>query len=137
MSKDISVSSLSFLSCVLAVVVIKTESPIVKVGLGAQKKLHCQFVIDHKAPNTIVEWHRQHHGEKNRLFSLTRSTGQIQGTGVDLKRLAGGDASYSLAFTKMSSQGTYICSVSVSPLFASQDINLQIQGEEEMIQESG
>lgn len=108
-----------------------------KVGLGIQKKLHCQFAIDHKAPNTIVEWYRQHHGEKNRLFSHTSRTGQIQGTGVDLKRLADGDASYNLAFTKMSSQGRYICTVSVSPLFASQDVNLQIQGEEERMQELG
>ncbi|XP_039986194.1 tapasin-related protein [Xiphias gladius] len=107
--------------------VIKTQSPSVRAGLSSQQKLHCQFDLDHRGPNVTVEWHRQHRGEKTRLFSHSSRSGQTQGTGVGLKRLAGGDASYTLPFTKMSSEGTYICSVSVNPLLASLDINLQIE----------
>lgn len=110
---------------------IKTQTPLVKTGLGTEKKLHCQFAVDHKGPNFTVEWHRQHRGERVRLFSHSSLSGQTQGTGVGLKSLAGGDASYTLPFTKMSSEGTYICSLSVIPLFASLDINLQIEGKDE------
>lgn len=109
------------------VMVIKTQSPLVKTGLGAKQKLHCQFAVDHKGPNITVEWHWQHRGERIRLFSYNSHSGQTQGTGVGLKSLAGGDASYTLPFTKMSSEGMYVCSVSVIPLFANQDINLQIE----------
>lgn len=49
---------------------------------------------------------------------------------MELKALAGGDASYTLPYTEMKSEGTYICSVLVNPLFGSVDINLQIEGEE-------
>uniref|UniRef100_A0A3Q3Q7A3 Ig-like domain-containing protein n=1 Tax=Monopterus albus TaxID=43700 RepID=A0A3Q3Q7A3_MONAL len=88
-------------------------TPSVKAGLGSQQKLHCQFAVDHKGPSFTVEWHRR--------------SGQTQGTGVGLKSLAGGDASYTVPFTKMTSEGTYICSVSVIPLFANLDINLHIE----------
>lgn len=111
--------------------VIKTESPSVKAGLSSKQKLHCQFALDHKGPNITVEWYWQYRGERTRLFSHTSRTGQTQGTGVGLKSLAGGDASYTIPFTKMSSEGTYICSVLVNPLFASLDINLRIEGKEE------
>ncbi|KAM7413665.1 hypothetical protein PAMA_020853 [Pampus argenteus] len=107
--------------------VIKTESPTVKAGLGSQQKLHCQFFLDHKGPDVTMEWYWQHRGERTRLFSHNSRSGQTQGTGVGLKSLAGGDASYTLPFTKMSSEGTYVCSVSVMPLFASMDISLHIE----------
>lgn len=107
--------------------VIKTQTPSVKAGLGSQQKLHCQFAVDHKGPNVTVEWHWQHRGERNKLFSHNSRLGQTQGTGVGLRSLGGGDASYTLPFTKMSSEGTYICSVSVIPLFVSLDINLNIE----------
>lgn len=107
--------------------VIKTQSPSVRAGLGSQQKLHCQFAVDHKGPNVTVEWHRQHRGERTRLFSHNGRTGQSQGSGVGLRSLAGGDASYSLPFIKMSSEGTYICSVSVIPLFVNLDISLHIE----------
>ncbi|XP_076591456.1 tapasin-related protein isoform X2 [Chaetodon auriga] len=109
------------------VMVIQTQSPSVKAGLGAQQKLHCQFAVDHKGPNVTVEWHWQHRGERRKLFSHTSRSGQTQGTGVRLKSLAGGDASYTLPFTKMNSEGTYACSVSVNPLFASLDLSLHIE----------
>lgn len=104
-----------------------------KASLGAQKKLHCQFAVDHKGANMTVEWHKQHRGEKTRLFSYSTRTGQTQGSGVGLRSLAGGDASYNLPFTKMSSKGLYFCSVSVIPLFASQNVHLHIEGEEPKI----
>lgn len=109
------------------VMVVKTQTPSVKAGLGSQQKLHCQFAVDHKGPSFTVEWHRQHRGERSRLFSHNSRSGQTQGTGVGLKSLAGGDASYTVPFTKMTSEGTYICSVSVIPLFANLDINLHIE----------
>ncbi|XP_075956341.1 tapasin-like [Anarhichas minor] len=107
--------------------VIKTQSPSVRAGLGSQQKLHCQFAVDHKAPNVTVEWHRQHRGERTRLFSYNGRTGRSEGSGVGQRSLAGGDASYSLPFAKMTSEGTYICSVSVIPLFVSLDISLHIE----------
>ncbi|XP_045929345.1 tapasin-related protein [Micropterus dolomieu] len=111
----------------IATMVIKTQTPSVKAGLGSQQKLHCQFAIDHKGPNITVEWHWQHRGERIRLFSHTSRSGKTQGTGVGLKSLAGGDASYTLPFTKMSSEGSYMCSVSVNPLLVSLDISLHIE----------
>ncbi|KAK9520442.1 hypothetical protein VZT92_020327 [Zoarces viviparus] len=107
--------------------VIKTQSPSVRAGLGSQQKLHCQFAVDHKAPNVTVEWHRQHRGERTRLFSYNGRTGRSEGSGVGQRSLAGGDASYNLPFAKMASEGTYICSVSVIPLFVSLDISLHIE----------
>ncbi|XP_069003509.1 tapasin-like [Embiotoca jacksoni] len=107
--------------------VIKTQSPAVKAGLGSQMKLHCQFGIDHRGPNVTVEWHWQQRGERKKLFGHTSRSGKTEGTGVGLKALAGGDASYTLPFTKMSSEGTYICSVAVNPLFVSLDINLHVE----------
>ncbi|XP_028276321.1 LOW QUALITY PROTEIN: tapasin-related protein-like [Parambassis ranga] len=107
--------------------VIKTKTPSVKAGLWSQQKLHCQFGIDHKAAHATVEWHWQYHGKRTKLFSHNSRTGETQGTGVDLKALIGGDASYKLLSTEMSSEGTYVCSVSVTPLSASVDINLHIE----------
>lgn len=101
-----------------------------KASLGSQQKLHCQFSIDHRGANVTVEWHQQHHGERNKLFSHTSRTKRVQGSGVELKALAGGDASYTLPSAKMKSEGTYICSVLVNPLFGSVDINLHIEGED-------
>ncbi|XP_026183277.1 tapasin-related protein-like isoform X2 [Mastacembelus armatus] len=107
--------------------VIKTQSTSVKASLGSQQKLHCQFAVDHRGPNVTVEWHWQNRGERTRLFSHTSRSGQTQGSGVGLKSLAGGDASYTLPFSKMTSEGTYACSVLVNPLFAHVDINLHIE----------
>lgn len=106
---------------------IKTKTPLVKVALMSQPKLHCQFDVDHKGANVTVEWHWQHRGERNKLFSYTSRTGQTQGSGVGLKALAAGDATYTLPLSKMSSEGTYICSVSVTPLFSNVDIILHIE----------
>ncbi|XP_028276082.1 tapasin [Parambassis ranga] len=107
--------------------VIKTQTPSVRAGLGSQQKLHCQFGVDHKGPNVTVEWHWQYRGDRIKLFSHNSRTGQTQGTGVGVKTLTGGDVSYTLPFAKMSSEGTFICSVSVTPLFTSVDINLRIE----------
>lgn len=111
---------------------MKSQSPSVKSGIGLSKKLHCQFVVDHKGPNMTIEWNAQFHGERRLLFSHTSRTGHIEGRGVDLKSLAGGDASYTIPYTKATSKGSYICSVLVSPILSSVNINLQIEGEEEL-----
>ncbi|KAF3693138.1 Tapasin-related protein [Channa argus] len=107
--------------------VIKTQSSTVKAGLGSQQKLHCQFALDHKKENVTVGWQWQHRGERIKLFSHNSLSGQTQGSGVAVKSLLVGDASYTLPFTKMASEGMYICSVSVNPLFAHVDINLHVE----------
>ncbi|XP_047450039.1 tapasin-like [Mugil cephalus] len=107
--------------------VMKTQTPLVKATLGSQKRLYCQFALDHKGPNMTLEWHWQHRGERVKLFGHNSRSGQTQGAGVGMKALASGDASYTLSFTKMNSEGTYICSLAVNPLFASLDINLHIE----------
>nr|XP_019950572.1 PREDICTED: tapasin-related protein-like isoform X1 [Paralichthys olivaceus] len=107
--------------------VMKTQTPSVKAALSSQQKLHCQFALDHRGSNVTVQWHRQHRGERNLLFSHSSHSARNQGTGVELKNLARGDASYNLPFTKMSSEGRYICSVSVNPLFTSLDVNLNVE----------
>lgn len=110
-----------------AAMVMKTQSPSVRTGLGSQVQLHCQFAIDHKGAQVTVEWQRQHRGERTKLFSHASHTGKSQGSGVAPKGLASGDASYSLPFTKTSSEATYICSVSVLPLLGTLDISLDIR----------
>ncbi|XP_061576217.1 tapasin-related protein-like [Cololabis saira] len=107
--------------------VIKTQTPVVNARLRSEQKLHCKFAFDHRGPKVTVEWHRQHRGERSRLFSHDSRSGQTHGSGVALKGLARGVASYTLPFTKTISEGTYICSVSVVPLFASLDISLHIE----------
>uniref|UniRef100_A0A3B5ASW1 Ig-like domain-containing protein n=1 Tax=Stegastes partitus TaxID=144197 RepID=A0A3B5ASW1_9TELE len=117
----------------LVAMVIKTQSPSVKASLRSQKKLHCQFAIDHKGPKVTVEWHQLHRGKKIKRFSYISDSGRTEGTGVGLKELSGGDASYNLRSTEMSSEGKYICSVSVMPLLADMQINLHITGEKFII----
>lgn len=114
----------------IVALLIKTKTPSVKAGLWSQQKLQCQFSIDHKGAHATVEWHWQHHGRRTKLFSHASHTGETQGTGVDLKALTGGDASYTLLSTETSSEGTYVCSVSVTPVAASVDIKLHIEGKE-------
>ncbi|XP_058490146.1 tapasin-related protein [Solea solea] len=107
--------------------VIKTQTPSLKVGLRSQPKLHCQFAVDHKAPDITVEWHSRRRGERTTLFSYHSRSGQTKGSGVGVKNLADGDASYTPPFAKMSSEGTYICSVTVNPLFFHMDMSLNIE----------
>ncbi|XP_053278304.1 tapasin [Pleuronectes platessa] len=111
----------------MVALVMKTQSPSVKATLSSQQKLHCQFALDHRDPDVTVEWNWQHRGERIPLFSHSPRLRHNQGTGVELKSLAKGDATYNLPFTKMSSEGRYICSVSVNPLFTSLDINLYVE----------
>ncbi|XP_053177591.1 tapasin-related protein-like [Scomber japonicus] len=107
--------------------VMTTQSPSVKAELGSQIKLHCQFFLDHKAPNVTVEWHLQRPGTRTQLFMHNSRSGQSQGTGVRLTSLIEGDASYTLLSSEMGSEGTYVCSVSVMPLSTSLDIKLHVQ----------
>lgn len=109
------------------VLVINTQSPSVTAGLGTQQKLHCHFAIDHKVPNVTVEWYRQRRGERDRLFSFNSRSGKIQGSGVALKSVMGGDASYTLPYASVMSEGAYICSVAVIPLFTSLEISLNVK----------
>ncbi|KAG7218406.1 hypothetical protein INR49_020405 [Caranx melampygus] len=111
----------------LAAMVIKTQTPSVKATLSSQQKFHCQFALDHKGPNITVEWHFQHRGERNKLFRHNSRSGKTEGSGVDMKGLAAGDISYVLPHTKMNNEGTYICSVTVDPLFVSLDVNLHVE----------
>lgn len=121
-----------FHSCLIVstvAVVIKTQTPFVRTGLRSQPKLHCQFALDHKSPNFILEWILQRRGERTTVFSYNSRSGQTEGTGVGLKALEDGDASYSLAFTKTISEGLYICSLSVNPLSIQMNMDLHVEGE--------
>ncbi|KAL0972813.1 hypothetical protein UPYG_G00195040 [Umbra pygmaea] len=108
------------------VMLVLTRSPSVRVGLGKDQSLHCQFAVDHKAADLTVEWRLQQRSEHTTLFRHSSRSGQTEGNGVAAKGLASGDASFTLPFTKTSSEGTYVCSVSVPPLFGSHDIPLHI-----------
>lgn len=119
---------MSTFTCVVAMV-LQTRSPSVRAALRSDQKLHCQFAVDHKGPNVSVSWRLRRRGEYTPLFSHASRSGQTQGSGVRVKVLAGGDVSLSLLPIKMTSEGIYICSVSVPPLTTSQDITLHIIGE--------
>ncbi|XP_077579540.1 tapasin-related protein [Stigmatopora nigra] len=110
-----------------AAVMLKTLSPMETSGIGHQKTLHCQFAVDHKAPNVSVLWYQQSRGERRILFGHASRSGQTEGRGVELKNLARGDLSYTIPFTEVKHTGKYVCSVSVFPMSINLDINLQIQ----------
>lgn len=107
--------------------VMKTETPIVRATMGSKQKLHCRFDIDHKGAKFTAEWHWQNRGEKTRLFSYSSSSGRTEGSGVHVKALSGGDVSYTLPFAKTNNEGTFLCSVSVTPVFGNVAINLRIE----------
>uniref|UniRef100_A0A3B4A2Z8 Ig-like domain-containing protein n=1 Tax=Periophthalmus magnuspinnatus TaxID=409849 RepID=A0A3B4A2Z8_9GOBI len=100
------------------VMIIQTQTPVVKSSLKSYSKLQCQFYIDHKAPKVTVEWKK--YGNNAPLFSHNSPSGQTQGSGVDLKQLAAGDATYTTPLTKVGSEGTYMCYVQVHPLLGLQ-----------------
>ncbi|KAI2656262.1 Tapasin-related protein [Labeo rohita] len=97
-----------------------------QVGFLKEPNLHCQFAVDHKLPNATVEWRLQKHGERSKLFSYSSRTGKAEGSGVAVKAIAAGNASFKLPPTRKHSEGTYICSVMVPPLFGSHDIPLTL-----------
>ncbi|XP_016414122.1 tapasin-related protein-like [Sinocyclocheilus rhinocerous] len=109
-----------------AAMVVLTRTPSVEVGFLKEPNLHCQFAVDHKLPNATVEWRLQRHGERSKLFSYSSRTGKIDGSGVAVKAIAAGNASFKLPPTRKHSEGTYICSVMVPPLYGSHDIPLTL-----------
>ncbi|XP_026853496.2 tapasin-related protein-like [Electrophorus electricus] len=107
--------------------VVLTRTPSVRVGLMKDLTLHCQFAVDHKQANVTVEWRQQRRGERTKLFTYSSRTGQSEGSGVSLRGLSNaGNASLKLPPTTQASEGTYMCSVLVPPLYISQDITLSI-----------
>ncbi|XP_018606086.1 tapasin-related protein [Scleropages formosus] len=109
-----------------AVMVVLTRSPSMEVGLLKDPALHCQFAVDHKRPDLTVEWRLQRHGERSKLFSYTSRSGKTEGAGLSQRAINNGDASLRLSPTTVASEGTYICSVYVPPLYGSQEIVLHI-----------
>ncbi|KAJ8008236.1 hypothetical protein DPEC_G00102710 [Dallia pectoralis] len=111
-----------------AVMVLMTRSPTVWVGLQKKNQtLHCQFAVDHKAPDLTVEWHlHPRGGRRTRLFSYSTRSGQTEGDGVAVNGIARGDASLTVPITDRSSEGMYLCSVLVPPLNGSLVIALHI-----------
>lgn len=120
-----SVSDRDLLTTTAAMVVL-TRTPSVEVGFLKEPELHCQFAVDHKLPNATVEWRLQRHGERTKLFSYSSRTGKSEGKGVTVKTIAGGNASFKLEPTRKHSEGTYVCSVMVPPLYGSHDIPLSL-----------
>ncbi|KAL4647547.1 tapasin-related protein-like [Arapaima gigas] len=109
-----------------AVMVVLTRSPSVEVGLLKDPTLHCQFAVDHKKPDLTVEWRLQRHGERNKLFSYSSRSGKSEGTGLSQRAISNGNASLWLPPTTVASQGTYICTIYVPPLYGSQEIAVHI-----------
>ncbi|XP_073674108.1 tapasin-related protein-like [Garra rufa] len=109
-----------------AAMVVLTRTPSVEVGFLKEPILHCQYAVDHKLPNATVEWRLQKHGERSKLFSYSSRTGKSEGSGVATKTIAAGNASFKLPLTRKHSEGTYICSVMVPPLYGSHDIPLTL-----------
>lgn len=107
--------------------VMKTQTPNVRAGLASEQNLHCHFAVDHKKPDADVEWIWQHRGERNKLFSHHTRTGRSEGSGLKARSLAGGDLTYTIPFTKMTQEGTFVCSVSVSPLLSTLEIQFRIE----------
>uniref|UniRef100_A0A8C6U5X7 Ig-like domain-containing protein n=1 Tax=Neogobius melanostomus TaxID=47308 RepID=A0A8C6U5X7_9GOBI len=103
------------------VMLLQTKTPAVKSPLKSQAKLHCQFDIDHKAANVTVRWRKL--GDRAFLFNYNSQTG----SGVALKALAAGDATYTIPVTRVVSEGTYVCSVNMHPLEGSLAVKLQIE----------
>ncbi|KAK0141122.1 Tapasin-related protein [Merluccius polli] len=110
-----------------ASMVLHTRSVALKVGLRSEQKLHCQFAVDHRGPNFRVEWRAQRHGDWAELFSHTSHSGETWGSGVSRTGLVKtGDATLTIPFIKISSEGKYVCSVSIGPLRASLDVLLHV-----------
>ncbi|XP_065137225.1 tapasin-related protein-like [Paramisgurnus dabryanus] len=111
-----------------AVMVVLTRTPSVEVGFLKEPTLDCQFAVDHKNANVTVDWKLQRsHGKRSRLFSYTSRTGTSEGTGVSIKDIGGGNASFKLLPTRKNSEGTYICSILVPPLHGSHNIPLHLR----------
>uniref|UniRef100_A0A672JER7 Ig-like domain-containing protein n=1 Tax=Salarias fasciatus TaxID=181472 RepID=A0A672JER7_SALFA len=91
--------------------IMKTKTPEVKTALGSKTKLDCQFVIDHEGADYTVEWSSQINTRRTQLFSHNSRSGVTKGTGVDLKALKKGDASYDLPAVDKVSTGTFTCSL--------------------------
>ncbi|XP_055052539.2 tapasin-related protein isoform X2 [Misgurnus anguillicaudatus] len=111
-----------------AAMVVLTRTPSVEVGFLKEPTLHCQFAVDHKNPNVTVYWKLQRsHGKRSQLFSYTSRTGTSDGTGVSVKAIGVGNASFKLSPTRKHSEGTYICSILVPPLSCSHNILLHLR----------
>ncbi|XP_062408064.1 tapasin-related protein [Sardina pilchardus] len=109
-----------------AVMVVLTNTPSVDVGLMKEQTLNCEYAVDHKSAHLTVEWRLQRRGDRTKIFSYSSRTSKSEGSGVSMKALSRGDASLKVPLTKHASEGTYICSVYVPPLYGSHDINLHI-----------
>lgn len=109
--------------------IVLTRTPSVAVGLMKEQTLHCQFAVDHKQANVTVEWRLQRRGERTKIFSYSSRSGKSEGTGVSVKAIGVGNASLKLPLITHASEGTYVCSVLIPPLFGSHDIALNIHGE--------
>ncbi|CAL8350333.1 unnamed protein product [Lota lota] len=110
-----------------ASMVLHARSVAMKVGLRSEQKLHCQFAVDHRGPNFKVTWRAQIKGDWVELYSHDSHSGVTRGSGVSRKGLlTAGDATLSIPFVKISSEGKYVCAVSVLQLDASLDVALHV-----------
>ncbi|KAJ8369259.1 hypothetical protein SKAU_G00092870 [Synaphobranchus kaupii] len=105
---------------------VLTRTPSVEVGLLREQTLHCQFAVDHRQPELVLEWVRHRRGERSKLFHYSSRSGQSEGTGVSLSAIAKGDGSLRLPAVTLASEGTYACSVYVPPLYVNHDTVLNI-----------
>lgn len=108
---------------------VLTRTPSVQAGLLREQILHCQFAVDHGRPQLVLEWVLQHRGDRSKLFHYSSRSGQTEGSGVSLSGIGKGDGSLRIPAVTLSSEGTYVCSVYVPPLYATHNVVLQVMGE--------
>uniref|UniRef100_A0A672JBZ2 Ig-like domain-containing protein n=1 Tax=Salarias fasciatus TaxID=181472 RepID=A0A672JBZ2_SALFA len=111
----------------IVALIMRTNTPKVKTSLGLHTTLDCHFVIDHDASDYTVEWASQIDGETRQLFSHNTRSGLTLGTGVDLKALQKGNASYGQPAVDRVTKGTFTCSMSVDRLVATLRIDWTIE----------
>ncbi|XP_058857471.1 tapasin-related protein-like [Acipenser ruthenus] len=113
---------------VSAVFVVHSGPTVVETALRRDVRLDCGFSVDHARPDVTVEWRLQLRGDRRKLFSYASRSGQaerLEGE-VSVAEIPRGNASLRLAGVTLKSEGTYVCSVYVPPLYSSQDIQLDI-----------
>ncbi|XP_059685511.1 tapasin-related protein-like [Gavia stellata] len=116
---------------VSARLLLRTAPARLRLALAKDVRLDCAFSVDHRADVTIQWVLQRKGGHKQRLFTYSGSSKQVEHVGhrveVALEEIPKGNASLLLRNTEMRDEGTYSCLVSVASLTGEQTIQLQIE----------
>ncbi|XP_053562263.1 tapasin-related protein isoform X2 [Bombina bombina] len=115
---------------VSAAFMLSTKTPVVQTRLNANVLLDCKFSVDHKAVVNIQWSLRRKGGQKFTILSYNGSTKLIKyhlkGISMNVEGIPNGSASLLLTSMTVDNEGVYFCSVSVSSLYADQEIHVQV-----------